>query len=53
MMMDFKSAQTLKQQTAEQLTAQIPVSRPKHRGLYAKWEKVDGKLICKWFREPD
>lgn len=34
-------------------TPDIPVNKPQHKGLFAKWEMVDGKLICKWLRSPD
>jgi hypothetical protein len=31
----------------------LTVSPTPHRGLYARWEVVNGKLTCKWFNNPD
>gem|GEM_PF-4950079 len=29
------------------------VSPVRKNSLHAKWEAVDGKLICRWFKDPD
>lgn len=29
------------------------VSYQRHRGVYAQWQQVDGKLTCQWFNNPD
>jgi len=31
----------------------VPVSQPTPTGLHAKWEMIDGKLTCVWFKQPD
>jgi hypothetical protein len=33
--------------------ADLPLCQPQRPRLFAKWEKVDGKLTCKWLRQPD
>lgn len=30
-----------------------PIQPAKTPRLYMKWEKVDGKLTCKWLQMPD
>lgn len=35
------------------LTNTSLVPHVKSRGLSCRWETIDGKLICRWFRQPD
>jgi hypothetical protein len=31
----------------------VSVVEPANKGLYAAWERVNGKLVCRWLRYPD
>ncbi|MBN3907920.1 MAG: hypothetical protein HWQ35_15585 [Nostoc sp. NMS1] len=31
----------------------VRVNQPTSKGLFAKWQKIDGKLTCNWLKNPD
>jgi hypothetical protein len=31
----------------------LSVQSPAPKGLRAVWEKIDGKLVCRWLKHPD
>jgi hypothetical protein len=31
----------------------LPVQSPTPKGLRAVWQKIDGKLVCRWLSHPD
>ncbi|WP_181357455.1 hypothetical protein [Stenomitos frigidus] len=48
------SAQTTQTNQSHQ-TTQSPIASSlfSNRGLYARWETFQGKLVCRWFKQPD
>ena len=50
----IQSTQSTQPVQLTQLTQDTVADRPAHpNGLHAKWETVNGKLVCRWFKDPD
>lgn len=47
------SIQTSHQLEPETIAAPFTYRNPRNTALRAQWQLVDGKLVCKWFKNPD
>jgi hypothetical protein len=45
--------QTSHKPETETITTYLTHTSPRRNTLRAQWQLVDGKLVCKWFKNPD